>query len=83
MYMYSIIHDSSTIILYIEVFTFIHVCVDSSQTVLEHHRPFDLHTQQPNCTRAVQILHLIYISPLTTPDRATMVVIVQWRIQDS
>ena len=52
--------------------TFTHVCVDSSQTVLEHHKPFqtDRHpsihicvdnSQTANCTRALQVLHPIYL----------------------
>ena len=35
-YMHVYVHDSSLM----EAFTFIHVCIDSSHTVLEHHRPF-------------------------------------------
>ena len=46
--------------------TFTHVCVDSSQSVLEHHRPFQrdpfIHLcvdKQSNCTTTPQILHPI------------------------
>ena len=40
--------------------TFIHICVDNSRTVLEHHKSFTPFIfVQPNCTRATQFhLHL-------------------------
>ena len=41
MYMYMYIHDSSGLKPDVDgALTFTHVCVDSSRTVLEHHRPF-------------------------------------------
>ena len=40
------------VIILMEDFTFIHVCSDSFQIVLEHHRPFAQYISKPNCTRA-------------------------------